>query len=139
MNPNDVIETYVVEVMRRIPRKERNDIGLELRALLGEMLAGRAADAGRAPDDAMVLAMLREFGTPAEVAARYTAPGLVIIPSEQTRSFTLATLLGVSLQWALSLPEVFDGRKSAAAWWLSWGLGALWWPGFMATVFSNLR
>ena len=40
MNPNDVIESYVVDVVRRVPVKERNDIGVELRELLD-------GDAGR--------------------------------------------------------------------------------------------
>ena len=59
MNPNDVIESYVADVVRRVPIKERNDIGFELRALLREMLDERAQAAGTAPDDAMVLEMLR--------------------------------------------------------------------------------
>ncbi len=131
MNPNDVIEAYVIDVMRRLPAGERNEIGLELRGLLAEMLAGRADEAGRAADDAMVLALLRDFGTPAEVAARYRPPGMVIIPPEQTRGFTLLALIGLLLQWALSLPHVFDGSLSPAGWWLGPGLGAFWWPGFM--------
>lgn len=80
MNPNDVIEAYVLDVMRRVPGKDRNDIGLELRGLLAEMLAERARAEGRAADDAMVLALLRGFGTPAEIAARYRPAGTVIIP-----------------------------------------------------------
>jgi hypothetical protein len=133
MNPNDVIESYVADVMRRVPGKERNDIGLELRGLLTEMLDERAATAGHAVDDAMVLAMLRDFGTPADVAARYRPPGIVIIPAEQTRSFAIASLIGVGLQSALTLPRVFHGQP-IAAWWFSWGLGSLWWPGFLAMM-----
>ena len=38
MNPNDVIEAFVRDVMRRVPAKDRNDIGMELRGLLAEML-----------------------------------------------------------------------------------------------------
>jgi hypothetical protein len=130
MKPDDVIETFVADVMRRVPARERNDIGLELRGLLAEMLDGRAAAAGHAADDAMVLAMLREFGTPAEVAARYRQPGMVIIPAEQTRTFAVLSLVGVGLQWALTLPRVFQGQP-IVAWWFSWGLGSLWWPGFL--------
>lgn len=133
MNSNDVIETYVADVMRRVPVSERNDIGLELLDLLTEMLADRSMAAGRATDDAMVLAMLRDFGTPAEVAARYRPPGTVIIPAEQTRSFAALAIGGVALQWALTLPAVFAGQP-LAAWWFSWGLGAFWWPGLMVTL-----
>ncbi len=140
MSRNEVIEAYVVDVMRRLPGKERNRIGYELRDLLTEMYAERDQSDGahdndraddRADDDARVLAMLREFGTPAEVAARYRSPGMVIIPAEQTRVFVPLAIAGIALQWALTLPRVFDGQP-LTAWWLSWGLGALWWPGFLA-------
>lgn len=133
MNQNDVIEAYVVDVMRRVPRKDRNEIGLELRGLLTEMLAERAGNEGRTADDAMVLAMLRDFGTPAEIAARYRPPGVVIIPAEQTKSFALLSIGGVGLQWALTLPRVFEGQ-ALSTWWFTWGLGSLWWPGFMAMI-----
>jgi hypothetical protein len=133
MNPNDVIDTYVVDVMRRVPAGERNDIGLELRGLLHDMLAGRADAAGHAADDAMVLAMLRDFGEPAEVAARYQPSGVVLIPAAQIRRFALLSLVGVGLQWALTLPRVFQGQP-VVAWWFSWGLGSLWWPGFLAMM-----
>lgn len=141
MKPSDVIETYVADVMQRVPRRERHDIGLELRGLLTDMLAERAAAAGRSSDDAMVLAMLRDFGTPAEVAARYRTPGVVIIPGDQTRSFAILAVVGVCLQWALTLPRVFQGQP-IVAWWFSWGLGSLWWPGFlvmMALIAAGVR
>ena len=52
MSTNDVIESYVVDVIRRVPRKERNEIGLELRGLLAEMLADRAQSQGKAASSA---------------------------------------------------------------------------------------
>jgi len=133
MSTNDVIEAYVLDVMRGVPARDRNDVGLELRGLLTEMLDERARVEARPADDAMVLAMLREFGTPGDVGARYRPPGLVIIPAAQTRSFTLLSLGGIALQWALTLPRVFEGQ-SVATWWFSWGLGSLWWPGFLAMM-----
>lgn len=135
MNPNDVIESYVVDVMRRVSAKDRNEVGLELRGLLTEMLDARAQAEGRGADlDKIVLAMLRDFGTPQQIAARYRPPGIVILPAEQTRSFTQWSIGGIALQWAMSLPQVFDGSLSISGWWLTWGLGAFWWPGFMAMM-----
>ena len=131
---NDVIESYVLDVMRRVPAKDRGDVGLELRGLLAEMLDDRAASEGVIPDDAMVLAMLRDFGTPAQIAARYQPPGFVIIPAEQSRWFTLFSLGGVGLQWALTLPSVFAGKLHVTSWWFTWGLGSLWWPGFLVMM-----
>lgn len=138
MSTNDVIESYVVDVMRRVPARDRNEVGLELRGLLTEMLDDRAQATGRTADDALVLAMLREFGTPAEIAARYRPPGkqadIVVIPAGQTRSFAIWSICGMALQWALTLPRVFDGSVPIAAWWFGSGLGAFWWPGFMAMM-----
>ena len=131
MNVQAVIDAYVADVVRRLPSKDRQGIGVELRGLLMEMLSDRADAAGRAPDDAMVLAMLREFGAPAEVAHRYRPPSQVLIPAEHTRSFAAVALIGVGLQWALTLPSAISGETPIAAWWLTSGLGALWWPGFM--------
>jgi len=137
MQAEEVIEAYVVDVMRRLPGKERDGIGFELRGLLAEMLADRAQADGRPVDDAMVLAMLRGFGTPAEIAARYRPPGMVVIPAEETRTFAWVAVVGLVLQWALTLPRVFDGSLALSAWWLGWGLGAFWLPGFMAMAYLS--
>jgi hypothetical protein len=135
MNPNDVIDSYVEDVMRRVPAKDRDDVGLELRGLLAEMLEDKAATEGALPDDSMVLAMLRDFGTPADIAARYQpSSDFVIIPAGQSRRFAILALGGVALQWALTLPSVFNGSLHATKWWFTWGLGSLWWPGFLVTM-----
>jgi hypothetical protein len=133
MKPNDIIEAYVTDVVRGVPRKDRNDIGLELRNLLTEMLADKANEEGKAADGATALDMLREFGVPADVAARYSEAGFSIIPANQTRAFTLLAFGGIALQWAISLPSVFQGQP-IATWWFAGGLGALWWPGFLVMM-----
>ena len=137
-----LIESYVLDVTRRLPRRMRHDVAFELRALLTESLRDRAADAGRLPDDAMALAIVREFGRPEDVAARYHPPGDPIIPPSQSNGFAWASLIGIALQWAGSLPLALSGQlfpnapESAyvGAWWTSYGLGAFWWPGFLVTV-----
>lgn len=146
MDPQVLIESYVDDVVRRLPRRQRSDVGLELRSLLGEELAARAS--GGAPDEAMTLDLLRGFGRPQDVADRYTEGGFTIIkPAEATRFIWLA-LGGVALQWALSLPAEMlnDGSRGGPPsslgnaayhlerWWLGPGLGALWWPGFLIVL-----
>src|SRR5690349_2515983 len=113
--PEALIEAYVVDVMRRLPAKQRNDVGFELRALLTESLRDRAADAGRTADGAMALELVREFGQPDDVAARYHSPGPPIIPPAHTRSFVWATVIGIALQWAVSLPLTVSGKLPLAA------------------------
>ncbi|MES1197221.1 MAG: hypothetical protein ABUL55_01225, partial [Pseudomonadota bacterium] len=60
MDPKAVIESYVDEVVRRLPAADRNDVGFELRDLLAEELANKADEAGRPADEAMTLALLRD-------------------------------------------------------------------------------
>jgi hypothetical protein len=136
LTPDALIEAYVTDVMKRLPRRQRNDVGFELRALLGEELRGRAGDAGRLPDEAMTLELLGGFGHPDEVAARYHPPGVPIIPPSQTRAFAWASFIGIALQWASSLPlAVASGEPNwIGRWWVTGGLGALWWPGFLVVV-----
>jgi hypothetical protein len=135
--PDALIEAYASDVMRRLPRRQRNDVGYELRALLAEELRGRAADAGRLPDEAMALDLLGGFGHPDDVAARYHPPGEPIIPPAQTAGFAWATIIGVLLQWAVTVPIAMreaDGAVWIGRWWISYGLGAFWWPGFLVSM-----
>jgi hypothetical protein len=141
MDPKTLIESYVDDVARRLPRRLRADVALELRALLTEELAGRASEAGREPDEAMALALLRGFGAPADVADRYRPGGFNIVQPQAARGFALLCLGGLGLQWALTLPGVLLGAASAdeaavrlGSWWLTGGLGAFWWPGFLVTI-----
>jgi len=139
MNASDVIEAYVTDVARRLPRKQRNDVAFELRALLNEELAGRAEAAGRAPDEALAYVLVREFGAPDEVADRYRPESFTIIKPKDTRAFIAWALGGIALQWAVTLPDVIsnpDGEllQRFGRWWLAAGLVALWWPGFLVVV-----
>jgi hypothetical protein len=140
MDPAAMIESYVEDVARRVPRAERNDVAIELRTLLGEELQARAAAAARAPDEAMAVDLLSRFGRPDEVAELYGPPGLVIIKPAAGRAFAWTALIGVAVQWALTLPAAFARAPSVpggdpltllARWWLTWGVGAFWFPGFM--------
>jgi len=60
MEPSAIIESYVDDVIRRLPRRLQGDVGLELRSLLSDELDATARDAARPVDDAMTLALLRE-------------------------------------------------------------------------------
>ncbi len=93
MNINEVIDSYVRDVAACLPRAKRNDVAFELRALLDEELAGRAQAAGHAPDKAMVMALLADFGRPAEVAQRYHARPALIAAAD-THHFLIWALGG---------------------------------------------
>jgi len=116
MNANDVIESYVRDVARNLPRRERADVAAELRSLLTDELGNG--------DEAAALAIVRRFGRPADVAARYQTPTAVIDPSD-TRSFVLAAVVGALLIPSTNqrLPFSID-QNTASTWFLAW-LGVL--------------
>lgn len=148
MDPNAVIESYVDDVVRRLPFRQRRDVGFELRSLLGEELQAKADEAGRPADEAMTLALLGGFGRPEDVAERYGPLGFIIIKPAAAPAFSWACLISVAVQWGLSLPAVMmrpaaygevpgsigDILTHLSRWWLTWGVGAFWFPGFMVVM-----
>jgi hypothetical protein len=147
MNTDAIIETYVGDVVRHLPRKQRNDVAFELRSLLTEELQGRASEAGRDPDSAMAVELLGSFGLPADVADRYRPTGFTIIRPADAPRFAWIGLGGVGVQWVLTLVATFAGPVDSAAagtdwlsrlgsWWVTWGLGSFWWPGFIIALMT---
>ncbi len=145
MNTDAVIESYVGDVVRHLPRRQRNDVAYELRSLLGEELEGRASAAGREPDSAMTLELLASFGHPIDVADRYRPAGFTVIRPAEAPRFAWIALGGVAVQWALTLVATFtapvdpgapgsDWLSRLGSWCLTWGLGAFWWPGFLISL-----
>jgi len=67
----ELIDRYVHEVGQHLPRRIRADVQAELRSLLLDTLEERARAAGRPADSELVKKVLREFGTPEDVAERY--------------------------------------------------------------------
>lgn len=145
MNANEVIESYVTDVALQLPRRQRNDVAFELRALLNEELQARAEAAGRGVDAAMAAEFLGAFGRPAEVAARYR-PALSIIDPADGRSFLRATVIGVAVIWILGLVDslrqpiaidsAWDLLHVAGHWWGRAVIPSLWWPGMLVVGFG---
>lgn len=143
MNANDVIESYVTDVALQLPRKQRNDVAFELRALIDEGLQDKADAAGRGVDAAMATEFLRAFGRPEEVAARYR-PTLAIIDPVDGRSFLRATVIGLVVIWCLGLLESLqqpigsggDVLNLLARWWWGTAIPSLWWPGMLVVGFA---
>ena len=136
----NLIDKYIAEVGKHLPRKNRTDIEAEIRSTLEDMLEERKQTQGGA-DDATVIALLKEYGAPREVAASYTGPRYLIGPRvypifELVTKIVAAVLIAVSLVGlGLSL-----SRSSLAgpALLLSIGEGALGLFGGLITAFGNL-
>lgn len=94
MNAHDVIESYVRDVARFLPYDKRNDVALELRALLQDELLAKAGARGMPPDRALAMELLAGFGRPAAVAARYQ-PRNPLIEPEDNHNFAIWTLVGI--------------------------------------------
>lgn len=143
MNANDVIESYVTEVAVQLPRKQRNDVAFELRALLNEELQAKAEAAGRGADAAMATELLRAFGRPVDVAARYR-PTLTIIDPADGHTFLRAAVIGLATIWCLGLwmhlqQPIDSGGDLLLAlgrWWGATVIPSLWWPGVLVVSFG---
>jgi hypothetical protein len=93
MQATEVIETYILDTVRFLPRRQRDDVATELRSLLNEELLALAQDSGRPPDESLALSLVRSYGRPNEVAARYQPPWAIIDPADST-SFMRAAFIG---------------------------------------------
>ncbi len=68
----ELIDRYVYEVGRHLPRKDRSDIQVELQSTLVDTLEDRVEGD---PSQEDVVALLKEFGSPQKVAASYWPQG----------------------------------------------------------------
>jgi hypothetical protein len=136
MDAQTLIDTYINDVGARLPRRLRDDVGLELRTLLTEQLHAAADDAGRAPDDELALEVVHRFGRPDEVAARYQPTGFDLIEPGYAPLFVKLAAVCVGIQWGLSLPRVFLSSMTFGEWWLRWGFSAFAWVGLLVTWFG---
>jgi hypothetical protein len=93
MRAIDVTETYIDDTVRFLPSRQRHDIAAELRTLLNDELQVRAEESGHPPDEALALSLVRAFGRPNEVAARYQPVWTIIDPADSW-SFTKAAIIG---------------------------------------------
>jgi hypothetical protein len=124
MDVDELIGTYIRDVVQRLPRKQRQDVALELHGLVREELQSSAASLRRTLDADIALEGLRAFGKPQDVASRYFDPWIIIPPSE-TRRFTFAALIGALVLTALSPLSTAPARSGQLAILMLAWLGAL--------------
>jgi hypothetical protein len=136
MDTQSIIGNYIQEVADHLPRSLRDDIGMELRGLLSEHLESAAHDAGRKADGDMAIDMLRKFGRPEEVAARYAPRGFNLVEPELSPWFAKLAIAGIAVQWALTLPRVFASEITLAQWWSRWDSWAFTWIGILVVWFG---
>ena len=67
----NLIDRYVHQVGKKLPKNQRNDVEEELRSLLLDMVEDRAQTKYEQADEEVVMDVLLEFGSPDTVAASY--------------------------------------------------------------------
>src|SRR5512145_2854408 len=97
----NLIDKYIAEVGKHLPRRNRADIEAEIRSTLEDMLEERKQAHGTL-DDAAVIELLKEYGAPRKVAESYVGPRYLIGPRmypffEMIIRIVFAVLVGVAL------------------------------------------
>ena len=123
MRVEEVLERYVRDVANQLPIRMRSDVALELASLLREELRAKAERLGVAPDEKLAIEVVRDYGKPNEVAARYHPKWAIIDPSD-TRNFLLTVIVGGAVLVAASVPAALltpakaRGVDSLLLWWI---------------------
>jgi len=136
----NLIDKYIAEVGKHLPRKQRADIEAEIRSTLEDMLEERKQAQGP-ENEAMIVELLKEYGAPRKVAESYIGPRYLIGPRmypifEMVTRIVLVVLfalalagLGISLaRPSLIGPEILKSIGESA-------LGLL---GGLITAFGNI-
>jgi hypothetical protein len=89
----NLIDRYVHEVGRYLPRKNKADIQAELRSLLVDTLEDRASGE---PTEADIVAVLEEFGPPKKVAASYFPEGQYLVGPTLYPVFKLVVAIAIA-------------------------------------------
>src|SRR5512142_1884314 len=114
----ELIDLYVAEVGQNLPAKGRADLEAEIRSLIEDTVEGRSQAEGRPADDAMVAQVLKEFGSPAKMAASYLPPRYLIGPRFYPAFLLvmriLLTLIGVVSLVKLGVDITAPGVTSAS-------------------------
>ena len=112
----NLIDMYVQEVGEHLPARMRADIQAEIRSLIEDTVEERSQAAGHAPDEAMVAEVLKEFGSPAKMAASYLPPRYLIGP-RMFPTFVLVMRIVITVLVVLAIVGygIEAGRANLAA------------------------
>lgn len=114
---NDLMERYIYAVTKRMDRKQREDVSLELRGLIEDMLAERCG--GRQPEEKDVRVVLTELGTPQELYSQYSDDAdkcLIGQPYYSTYLFVMKIVLA-AVAGGITLSNVILQMLEPKSWW----------------------
>lgn len=111
----DLIERYIHEVGRHLPRSQRTDVQAELRSLLQDMVEDQAQTKVEKADEDIVVGVLQEFGHPEKVAASYQSRPQYLIGPNLFPIFKLVlTIATVGFCAVMLASVVLSARRSDA-------------------------
>lgn len=76
-NMKNYVDNYIYDVVRRLPKEQRDDVSLELRTLIEDMLE----------DGSDIEAVLKQLGRPSELAEKYRERPRYLISPDQFDSY----------------------------------------------------
>jgi hypothetical protein len=79
-NKDTLVDRYLVSVSDILPARLRKDTVTEISSLIQDALDDRSKTEGKAPDDEMMAAVLKEFGSPEKIVAPYLPEKYLIGP-----------------------------------------------------------
>src|SRR4030042_1305064 len=101
-NKETIIDRYLAAVSELLPAKLRKDTVTEIRSLIQDSLDDRSKAEGHAPDDKMMAAVLKEFGSPEKIVAPYL-PEKYLIGPRLYPTFMLVLRIALPIIAVLSL------------------------------------
>ncbi len=111
----DLLDKYIAEIGKHLPRKGRADIEAEIRSTLEDMLEERnqasAKDGSSPKGEEEVIALLKEYGEPRKVAESYNGPRY-LISSRLYPTFELVTKIVMSVLVGVGLLGYFLSSSS---------------------------
>jgi hypothetical protein len=114
MNMDTLIDRYLAAVREILPAKQRKDTVTEIRSLIQDALDDRSKAEGRAPDDVMMAAVLKQFGSPEKIVAPYLPEKYLIGPG-LFPTFILVLRIALPIIAVLSLVGFWVGYNLAAS------------------------
>ena len=108
----NLMDRYVAEVGKYLPRQKRADIQAEIRSTLEDMLEERKRAQGEV-NDTMIMELLKEYGAPREVADSYVGPRYLIGPRVYP-TFELVTRIVVIVLFCIALAGLGLGLARSA-------------------------
>jgi hypothetical protein len=138
----NLIDRYIREVGRHLPRKNRADIQAELHSLLVDSLEARVEGE---PTEEDVINLLKEFGPPEKVAASYWKEGQYLIGPRLYPFFrmvvSIVLIVFVAVQLVLlGIGLVFNQATMPTAGWIGEFFGGIFGAfGIIVLVFAVLQ